>query len=85
MRRSTVRKLVSVFGGAALTAVLMLEDNKCCPWCEGCDNNWVCAEVILSEITECCGIGSGTTTCKTDGTFCVRCTAGPTCNCGGPE
>jgi len=86
MRRSVVKKLVSVLGTVAIMAVLMLDGNACCPYCEGCDDNWVCAAVILSEISGCCGTGSGVATCKSDATFCVRCQGSGTCNCGGgPE
>lgn len=81
-RKGTFRKCISVFGAAAFLVVLAMEGpNACCPDCPGCGNNWVCAEEVLSAISGCCGTGSGTAKCKSDGTFCVKCDGGGTCNC----
>jgi hypothetical protein len=68
----------------SLLALYVFADSNACGGCDegGCGNNWVCTGVILGQLSDCCGAGSGRAVCK-GGTFCVTCDAGGSCGCGG--
>jgi len=84
-RREIHGRILRAIVAAALciVGVVALGDSNVCCGCdppEACGANYLCAYVVLSQLTGCCGIGSGQATCD-GGQWCVRCNAGGACGC----
>jgi hypothetical protein len=78
-------RVSAVIACLTATVVLSADDNACCgPWGDcncsavGCENSWVCNQVVLDQIRSCCGFMAGTATCNQNYpgqcAWCVDCT-----------
>lgn len=80
--RTCIRRVV-IAPLVAVSVAVLIAGNACCGCDEdGCANIWVCTSVVLSQITSCCGFGSGQATCS-GGSWQVTCQEGGFCTEGG--